>query len=194
MEPFLLSPQHCHNPRRNENPHVHFKTGQQPTAPFLPSLQRWIQHGLAWEPWTLRSRKFSFATINSWAIKQKLDSHYHVSHPSLCWAAQQPTMDQEHCSHPGQFALSSPLLKNCLIKISRVQLHNISLRRIKPCKKQQECLPYITTAKGLNHYSLFEDMCFSFNHEKVAQCKRKIVFILSMAKQWKPKHADRAFS
>lgn len=127
-EPYLLSPQHYHNPRWKEKSHIHFKPVQQLTAPFLPSLQRWIQHGLAWEPWTLGSIKLSFATINSRAIKQKLDSH---PLPVLS----SPTVHDG----PGTFFPSGAirfflplLLKNCLIKISRVQLHNISLGRTKP--------------------------------------------------------------
>lgn len=133
-EPYLLSPQHCHNPRWKEKSHVHFKPAQQLTAPFLPSLQKWMQHDLAWEPWTLGSIKLSFATINSWAIKQKFDSHCHISHPLPVLSS--PTVHDGPGANTlpiwGNLPFLPPLLKNCLIKMSRVQLHNISLGRIKP--------------------------------------------------------------
>lgn len=121
LEPYLLPPQHCHKPRLNKKILFFILNQCSSSLPlFLPSLQRWIEHGLAWEPWTLGPIKLSFATINSWAIKQTRQPLPCQPHPRVL--SSPIAQDGPATLFPPGAICSFPtlLLKNCLIKITRV--------------------------------------------------------------------------
>lgn len=93
------------------------------------------KYSMAWpgnlEPWDL-----SNCHLPQLIAEQSNRNSTAIAMSPLCRAAQQPMMDQEQFPSGAICSFSPPLLKNCLIKISRVQLQNTSLGRTKPYEKQ----------------------------------------------------------